>query len=84
MNPQSIELSPLNIQARLCLWEVVKHTLMLRMISKNLKELEKHKRALNLILLFSRRLTMNYFIFYRRSLKRGEAHEPQELVPLLE
>lgn len=84
MNPQSIELSPLNIQARLCLWEVVKHTLMLRMISKNLKELEKHKRALNLILLFSRRLTLNYFIFYRRSLKRGEAHEPQELVPLLE
>lgn len=49
-------------------FKLVKHTLMLRMISKNLKELEKHKRALNLILLFSRRLTMNYFIFYRRSL----------------
>lgn len=65
-------------------FKLVKHTLMLRMISKNLKELEKHKRALNLILLFSRRLTLNYFIFYRRSLKRAEAHEPQELVPLLE
>lgn len=65
-------------------FRLVKHTLMQRRISKNLKELEKHKRALNLILLFSRRLTLNYFIFYRRSLNRGEAHEPQELVPLLE
>lgn len=65
-------------------FRLVKHTLMQRRDPKNLKELEKHKRALNLILLLSRRLTLNYFIFCRRSLKRGEAHEPQELVTLLE
>lgn len=38
--------------------------------SKNLKDLEKHTRALNLILLLSYRLNLNYFIFYGRYLKR--------------